>query len=306
MPFRYRYIHLSPHWYASASGKRVNDGKKVKRKHRKSHGKISFLDLSKSISTRWKELEVVDNMTKVYVQKVAARLLDGYKKESKLFKMNNSAACDFENALSLVSALAEQVQVSPVSSRRASILSSATTATSSSNRSFDINEVKEVSSCAFSNTSFELDKSSSWHEKYEKLTSKKPTTSRRFSIPSSPARMDRMTFGLPPQAHAASPYHRQSKRHSDPPIASGQIGIYSSIRSDQYRRPTQYDYHTSMEELNNDIQDFLTRGGFMEGESQQQQCDSPNEVTPTDIALRKASIEMSAGDALDLIQALSD
>ena len=118
-----------------------------------------------------------------------------------------------------------------------------------------------------------------------------------------------MTFGLPPQAHAASPYHRQSKRHSDPPIAnSGQIGtgIYSSIRSDQYRRPTQYDYHTSMEELNNDIQDFLTRGGFMEGESQQQQCDSPNEVTPTDIALRKASIEMSAGDALDLIQALSD
>jgi len=262
----------------------VNDGKKVKRKHRKSHGKISFLDLSKAISTRWKELEVVDNMTKVYVQKVAANLLDNYKKESKLFKMNNSTAISdaaFENALSMVSALAEQV--SPVSSRRASLLS---TATSSSNRSFDINEVKEVSSCAFSNpSSFELDKSSSWHEKYEKLTSKKPTTSRRFShldIPSSPARM---TFGLPPQVHT-SPYHRQNKRHSDPPITNSgdinQVGIIdSSIRSDQYRRP-KYDYHTSMEELNNDIQDFMTRGGFMEGECQQQQnCEnSPNEITP--------------------------
>ena len=307
MPFRYRYIHLSPHWYASASGKRVNDGKKVRRKHRKSHGKISFLDLSKAISTRWKELEVVDSMTKVYVQKVAARLLDSYKKESKLFKMNNSTAISdaaFENALSMVSQLAEQAL--PVSSRRASILS---TATSSSNRSFDINEVKEVSSCAFSNpSSFELDKSSSWHEKYEKLTSKKPTTSRRFSIPSSPARMERMTFGLPSQAHTSPYYYRQNKRHSDPPITNSgdinQVGNDSSIRSDQYRRP-KYDYHTSMEELNNDIQEFMTRGGFMEGERQQQQ-NSPNEITPTDIALRRASIEMSAGDVLDLMEALSD
>ena len=119
-----------------------------------------------------------------------------------------------------------------------------------------------------------------------------------------------MTFGLPPQAHAASPYYYQNKRHSDPPITNSgdinQVGIIdSSVRSDQYRRP-RYDYHTSMEELNNDIQDFMTRGGFMEGGCQPQQQNSPNEITPTDIALRRASIEMSAGDVLDLMEALSD
>ena len=119
-----------------------------------------------------------------------------------------------------------------------------------------------------------------------------------------------MTFGLPPQAHTSPYYYRQNKRHSDPPITNSgdinQVGIDSSIRSDQYRSRPRYNYHTSMEELNNDIQDFMTQGGFMEGECQQQQCDSPNEITPTDIALRRASIEMSAGDVLDLMEALSD
>ena len=91
-----------------------------------------------------------------------------------------------------------------------------------------------------------------------------------------------MTFGLPSQAHTSPYYYRQNKRHSDPPITNSgdinQVGNDSSIRSDQYRRP-KYDYHTSMEELNNDIQEFMTRGGFMEGERQQQQ-NSPNEITP--------------------------
>lgn len=92
MPFRYRYIHLSPHWYASGSGKRDSNGKnKAKRKHRKTHGKISFLDLSKCISSRWAQLEERDGATKAYVHRIAARELDVYKGEMKLFKSCNAS-----------------------------------------------------------------------------------------------------------------------------------------------------------------------------------------------------------------------
>ena len=87
--FRYRYIHLSPHWYASGSGKRVNSGKApAKRKHRRTHGKISFLDLSKRIAERWANLEANDKATMTYVRKIAARELEGYKRKMKLFKDN--------------------------------------------------------------------------------------------------------------------------------------------------------------------------------------------------------------------------
>lgn len=87
MPFRYRYIHLNPHWYASGSGKRVNDGKPLpKRKHRRTHGKISFLDLSKAIAVRWADLDEKDKATKRYVQDIAARELEVYKRKMRIFK----------------------------------------------------------------------------------------------------------------------------------------------------------------------------------------------------------------------------
>ncbi len=81
MPFRYRYIHLSPHWYASGSGKRLKGSSRQaqkKRKHRKTHG-IGFLELSRMISTKWSQLEHDDIETKDYVNKIAARELAVYK-----------------------------------------------------------------------------------------------------------------------------------------------------------------------------------------------------------------------------------
>ena len=74
MPDRYRLIRLSPHWYASASGKRV--GNKKLRKHRKTHGLITFVDLSKRIAAHWRTLGETDKETKLYVQQIAARELE--------------------------------------------------------------------------------------------------------------------------------------------------------------------------------------------------------------------------------------
>ena len=43
VPERYRNIKLSPQWY-------FGPGKRQKRKHRKQHGKIGFMELSRMIS----------------------------------------------------------------------------------------------------------------------------------------------------------------------------------------------------------------------------------------------------------------
>jgi hypothetical protein len=56
LPVRYRgKIVMSPHWY--------DPNKKEKRKHRKTHGKISFQDLCEMISKNWSE---IDEETKNY------------------------------------------------------------------------------------------------------------------------------------------------------------------------------------------------------------------------------------------------
>lgn len=74
VPRRYRDIKLLPDWYAGP-------GKRQKRKHRKSHGKIGFLELSRVISKRWATLDTSDPETKQYVARIAARELDEYKVE---------------------------------------------------------------------------------------------------------------------------------------------------------------------------------------------------------------------------------
>jgi hypothetical protein len=71
VPERYRY---------------VGPGKLKKRKHRKQHGKIGFLELSRIISTRWAELDDVDPETKVFVQKIAKSEIDEYYREMKQYK----------------------------------------------------------------------------------------------------------------------------------------------------------------------------------------------------------------------------
>ena len=80
VPDRYRNIKLLPDWYAGP-------GKRQKRKHRKSHGMIGFLELSRVISQRWANLETEDMETKQYVTKIAKQELEEYKAEMKEYKL---------------------------------------------------------------------------------------------------------------------------------------------------------------------------------------------------------------------------
>ena len=80
VPSRYRSIKLSPDWYAGP-------GKRQKRKHRKTHGMIGFLELSRVISQRWATLETVDPETKEYVTQVAAREMVEFKKGLKEYEL---------------------------------------------------------------------------------------------------------------------------------------------------------------------------------------------------------------------------
>ena len=79
VPARYKNIKLLPDWYAGP-------GKRQKRKHRKQHGKIGFLELSRVISTRWAQLGELDPETKAFVQEIAKGELDEYYKEMKEYK----------------------------------------------------------------------------------------------------------------------------------------------------------------------------------------------------------------------------
>jgi hypothetical protein len=92
MPTRYSNIHLSSTWYDSASGKRAKTKEsEEKRKHRKSHGKISFQQLSQKVSSRWSNLEETDPGTKLYCVKIANRELQLYKQKVKMYKASLTA-----------------------------------------------------------------------------------------------------------------------------------------------------------------------------------------------------------------------
>ena len=79
VPLRYKNIKLLPDWYAGP-------GKRQKRKHRKQHGKIGFLELSRVISTRWAQLDNLDPETKAFVGKIAKSELNEYYREMKEYK----------------------------------------------------------------------------------------------------------------------------------------------------------------------------------------------------------------------------
>lgn len=90
MPSRYQPIHYNEDWHKSGSGKRGSKNA-PKRKHRKTHGKIGFLELSSVISKRWHQLEELDSQTKSYVTKIASQLLEVYKREMSAFKAQSMA-----------------------------------------------------------------------------------------------------------------------------------------------------------------------------------------------------------------------
>eukprot|EP00986_Skeletonema_menzelii_P004123 scaffold1371_cov132-Skeletonema_menzelii.AAC.4 len=81
VPKRYVNTKLSPDWYFAP-------GKRSKRKHRKQHGKIGFLELSRVITSRWATLEETDPDIKQYVSMLAQRENEEYKREMKEYRDN--------------------------------------------------------------------------------------------------------------------------------------------------------------------------------------------------------------------------
>jgi len=87
VPERYRNIRLAPDWY-------FRPGKRRKRVHRKSHGKVSFMELSQAISARWARLDEVDPETKAYVKTLAQRELEEYTREMEEYKASAASSAD--------------------------------------------------------------------------------------------------------------------------------------------------------------------------------------------------------------------
>ncbi|KAL7460946.1 hypothetical protein ACHAXS_001381 [Conticribra weissflogii] len=77
MPARYRDLPLRADWYISGKSKKPS-----KRKHRKSHGKIGFLELTRMIAARWAN---VDDETKKYCKMMAAMELVKYKEDMEAY-----------------------------------------------------------------------------------------------------------------------------------------------------------------------------------------------------------------------------
>ena len=72
-PPRYRSLTLPKHWYTKGS-------RPKRRGHRKAHGKISFVELTKLISQRWRE---ADQVTREYCRELSQRGLKRYKEDMK-------------------------------------------------------------------------------------------------------------------------------------------------------------------------------------------------------------------------------
>ena len=79
MPARYRSLPLRADWYISGKTK-----KPTKRKHRKTHGKIGFLELTRMIAARW---ATVDDETRKYCKMMAAMELVKYKEDMDSYNM---------------------------------------------------------------------------------------------------------------------------------------------------------------------------------------------------------------------------
>ena len=79
LPKRYKDTKLSPDWF-------FGPGRRAKRKHRKQHGKIGFLELSRVITSRWNKLDETDPDVKQFVFKLASQQFDEYKRELKKYR----------------------------------------------------------------------------------------------------------------------------------------------------------------------------------------------------------------------------
>jgi hypothetical protein len=84
-PPQYRHLVLPSDWYVVGSkytGKGDPNSYRRDRKHRKTHGVISFVELTKLVSSKWK---VVDPETKEYCRNIAQGEFNRYRKELEEF-----------------------------------------------------------------------------------------------------------------------------------------------------------------------------------------------------------------------------
>ncbi|KAL3795359.1 hypothetical protein HJC23_009532 [Cyclotella cryptica] len=92
-PHRFAHLKLSPKWYDSTHRLAESKRNKEKRKHRKTHGLVGFLDLTRRIAKEWGEAE---NEVKLYCRTVAGRQLKLYKEELKGWKNGQEHATESE------------------------------------------------------------------------------------------------------------------------------------------------------------------------------------------------------------------
>ena len=84
-PPQYRHLILPHDWYVVGSKYASQQSNLTHRKHRKMHGLISFVELTKYVSARWKEVCRSDPVTKEYCAKIAQGELMRYRKEMEAF-----------------------------------------------------------------------------------------------------------------------------------------------------------------------------------------------------------------------------
>lgn len=82
-PARFEALRLSPKWYDSTHRLAETRRNRARRRHRKTHGLVGFLDLTKMISRAWREC---DAETRAYCRRVADRQLGYYKEELQVLK----------------------------------------------------------------------------------------------------------------------------------------------------------------------------------------------------------------------------
>ncbi|KAL7553398.1 hypothetical protein ACHAWF_016679 [Thalassiosira exigua] len=104
MPARYRSLPLRADWYISGKSK-----KPTKRKHRKSHGKIGFLELTRMIAARWAQ---VDDETRKYCKMMAAMELVKYKEDMESYNL-------YKERLSAIGEIPEDMKERMLKKKRA-------------------------------------------------------------------------------------------------------------------------------------------------------------------------------------------
>ncbi|KAL3798200.1 hypothetical protein ACHAW5_009838 [Stephanodiscus triporus] len=90
-PDRFAHLQLAPLWYDSAHRLAQSKLNKSRRRHRKTHGLVGFLELTKRIATAWSE---IDPETKAYCKNIADRQLKIYKEEMKMVKKTQTTPMD--------------------------------------------------------------------------------------------------------------------------------------------------------------------------------------------------------------------